>query len=76
MASKEDIVYERRPYTDEEVHREIRGAMVKAGIHQALIHAFDKTGRILSKEASKNLSKSALKEWNDAIDEWYETHEE
>ena len=50
--------------------------MRKANIHPALIHAYEKTGRILSEKASKSLSKEDLQEWNDAIDEWYETHEE
>ena len=76
MASKGDIVYERAPITEEEFDRVMLKAMHEANIHRALIHAYKKTGRILSEQASKTLSKAELQEWNDAVDEWYDTHEE
>jgi hypothetical protein len=49
-------------------------AMHKAKIHPALIHAFQKTGRLLGKEGAKRLSPAELQEWQDAIDEWYASH--
>lgn len=56
----------------EEVHRQILEAMEKAGTTPELVYAYKKTGRILTEEASKNLSKKELKEWQDAIDDYFE----
>ena len=49
-------------------------AMHKAQIHPALIYAYQKTGRIVSRENSKHLTKAELKEWKDAFDEWHRLH--
>lgn len=47
-------------------------AMENAGISGALIYAFQKTGRLVSEENQKFLTDAELKEWNDAIAEYYE----
>jgi hypothetical protein len=44
--------------------------MQKAGTPPVLIHAFKKTGRMLSKEGLKNLTKAERDEWFAAIDEF------
>ena len=46
--------------------------MEKTGIAPELIYAFKKTGRILTKKESKNLTRKEQKEWDDAIDEYFE----
>jgi hypothetical protein len=48
--------------------------MERADIHPALIHAYKKTGRIVSEENRRYLTKADLREWQDAIDEWYAAH--
>ena len=62
------------PMNAEVAKQRILEAMHKAAIHPSLIHAFQKTGRLVSKENSRYLSKADLKEWQDAIDEWYALH--
>src|SRR5262249_48950733 len=62
------------PMNAEVAKRRILEAMQKAALHPSLIHAFQKTGRIVSKENSRYLSKAQLKEWQDAIDEWHALH--
>jgi hypothetical protein len=47
-------------------------AMADAGIRGALIYAFQKTGRLVSEGNQKFLTDAELKEWNDAIEEYYE----
>jgi hypothetical protein len=50
--------------------------MHKAGVHPALIYAYQQTGRMVTRENQTHVSPEDLQEWNDAIDERYETHEE
>jgi len=45
-------------------------------VHPAVIHAYQETGLLVTKDNRKYLSKTDRKAWDDAIDEWYETHEE
>lgn len=42
----------------------------KAGLDQALIYAFRKTGRIVSEENAGHLSAEALEEWQAAVQEY------
>ncbi len=60
---------------DEVIEHHMLEAMHKAGTHPALVHAYRKTGRLVSRENAKYLTPDELQEWNDAIDEWYDTHE-
>lgn len=46
-------------------------AMVKAAIDPAQIYAFNKTGRIVTTDNQKLLTKAELTEWEDAIHEYY-----
>jgi len=62
------------PLNAEVAKQRILEAMQKASIHPSLIHAFQKTGRLVSKENSRFLSKAQLKEWQAAIDEWHALH--
>ncbi|MCI0604346.1 hypothetical protein L0156_15220 [bacterium] len=56
----------------EEVKRQVIEAMEKTGIAPELIYAFRKTGRILRKKDRKSLTREELKEWDDAINEYFE----
>jgi len=51
-------------------------AMIKmmgdAGLPGDLIYAFQKTGRLVSEGNQKFLTDAELKEWNDAVAEYYE----
>jgi len=49
-------------------------AMHKARIPPALIYAYQKTGRIVTRANRKHLTKAELTEWNDAVDEWHRLH--
>jgi hypothetical protein len=54
----------------EHVEHQIAQAMKKVGVDPAIIHAFEKTGLIVT-EANQHLLKGAdLEEWNAAIDEF------
>lgn len=64
-----------QPMIDEAVDRQLLEAMHKAGIHPALIYAYQKTGRIVTQANQKFLSPEDQQAWQDAIDEWYATHE-
>jgi hypothetical protein len=65
---------EPRPMIDEVLDQHLLEAMHKAGIRPAMIYAYQKTGRLVTYENRKHLTKAELKEWNDAVDEWYEIH--
>ncbi len=45
-------------------------AMVRAGIEPAMIHAFRKTGLIVTRENKDNLLPEDLAAWNAALDEY------
>jgi len=49
-------------------------AMHKAGVYAAVIYAYQKTGRLITRENRKHLTKAELKEWNVALDEWHRLH--
>lgn len=68
-------VKEPRPIIEEVVDHHMLEAMHKAGICPALIYAYQKTGRIVTQDNQKYLTKAQLKEYQDAIDEWHGTHE-
>jgi hypothetical protein len=63
-----------QPINEEVLEQRTAEAMHDAGIHPALIYAYQKTGRILSEDVAKTLSPAERKEWADAVDEWYATH--
>lgn len=49
-------------------------AMREAGIPLALVYAFEKTGRIVTEENKHLIPDIELKEWDDAVREYYATH--
>jgi len=61
---------EPRPIIDEVVDQHMLEAMHKAGVRPALIYAYQKTGRLVTRENRTYLTRAELKEWNDAVDEW------
>src|SRR5262245_11764496 len=54
---------EPRPVVDEVVDQHMLEAMHKARFHPALVYAYQKTGRIVTRENRKRLTKAELKEW-------------
>jgi len=66
---------EPRPKIDEVIDQHMLEAMHKAKTHPAIIHAYQTTGRLVTEESRKNLTKAQLREWTDAIDEWHRTHD-
>ena len=62
---------EPRPIIDEVLDQHMLEAMHKAGVRPAIIYAYQKTGRLVTRENRKRLTKAELKEWNDAFDEWH-----
>jgi hypothetical protein len=66
---------ETRPIIDEVIDHHMLEAMHKAKTHPAIIHAYQTTGRLVTKENRKNLTKAQLREWTDAIDEWHRIHD-
>ena len=67
---------EPRPMIEEVIDQHTLEAMHKVKTHPAIIHAYQTTGRLVTKKNWKNLTKAQLKEWTDAIDEWHRTHDE
>ena len=65
---------ELRPIIDEVIDQHMLEAMHKVGVRPAMIYAYQKTGRIVTKKNSKLLTKDELKEWTDAVDEWHRLH--
>ena len=60
----------------EVIDQHLLEAMHQAGVRPALIYAYQKTGRLVSQENKEHLTKAELKEWTEAVDEWYATHPE
>jgi hypothetical protein len=65
---------EPRPIIDEVMDQHLLEAMHKAGVRPEMIYAYQKTGRIVTAENRKKLTKAELKEWTDAVDEWHRRH--
>jgi len=55
---------------EHEVEQQTVEIMRAAGIDPAKIHAFQKTGRILTPENMKYLTEEDIAEWQDAVDEY------
>lgn len=54
-----------------EIESEICEIMQMAKLPPAIIYAYKKTGRILTKENQKYATRADLNEWTDAINEYY-----
>ncbi len=52
----------------------IAQTMRRAGLRPELIYAFEKTGRLVSKSNLDALSEGEIKEWEEAIDEYFRKH--
>ena len=59
------------PLSDEKYERMMIEAMAEVGISQAMIFAFKCTGRIVTERNKHLLTPEELREWNDAVDEYY-----
>ncbi|MBN1418322.1 MAG: SEC-C domain-containing protein [Planctomycetes bacterium] len=60
----------------EHLEAEMAEGLRKAGIHPALIYAFEKTGMIVSDENKDTFSDADLDEWEAAVDEYFRLHGE
>lgn len=60
---------EPRGMSEKELEKVMLDAMERAGTDKALIHAFKKTGRLVTEENSKHLTQAEIDEWNAAIEE-------
>jgi integrase len=58
------------PLSEEKYERMMIEAMAEVGISQAMIFAFERTGRIVAEENKHLLTSEELREWNDAIEEY------
>ena len=58
----------------EHIEHHVVEAMKQAGIDPALIHAFEKTGLLVSDENRHLISDKDLAEWNAAIEEYHAKH--
>jgi hypothetical protein len=54
---------------EEKDERKILALMTKAGIDPALIHAYQKTGRLVTEENKRFLTEEELSEWYAAVEE-------
>ena len=59
------------PYSTVKMEAEVVDAMRKAGAPPQIIYAYKKTGLIYVKGVSTNWPKDRVKEWEDAIDEYF-----
>jgi len=57
-------------YSPDDISRETVNAMRRAGMDPAQIHAYEKTGRILTEQNVAFLSDGELAEWDAALDEY------
>jgi hypothetical protein len=60
------------PFRLDEFTEETEAAMVLAGIRPEIVYAHRKTGLIVSEENYGTLPKSALAEWEAAVEEYFE----
>jgi DNA-binding transcriptional regulator YhcF (GntR family) len=56
----------------EDLHSVIIESMERVGTPPEIIYAYRKTGRVVTEENSKQLTKEDLDEWSAAIDEYFE----
>ena len=58
--------------TQKDLDRETIAALEKAGVPPPIVHAFKRTGWIVDRQGYERLSEVDRREWDAAIDEWYE----
>jgi hypothetical protein len=56
---------------DEVLDTALLEGMHRAGVHPALIHAYQKTGRVVTVENQARLKEEDREEWHEAVDDWY-----
>lgn len=59
------------PRREEELKKTTLEAMKRAGTRPEIVYAFEKTGRLLTAEGYKLLSRKEQAEWDDAIEEYF-----
>ena len=57
-------------YSEDDVKRKTIEAMEKTGMDPAFIYAYRKTGYLLTETSKDRATGAAIKEWNDAVDEF------
>src|SRR5262250_1255319 len=63
-----------QPINKEVVDQHLLEGMHRAGVPREIIYAYQKTGRLVTEQNRKYLTKAELKEWMDAVDEWRRPH--
>ena len=63
-----------RPLQVEPTEAMVAQTMRKAGLRPELIYAFEKTGRLVTESNLAALSEEEIKEWEEAIDEYFRKH--
>ena len=63
-----------RPLQVEPTEAMVAQTMRKAGLRPELIYAFEKTGRLVTESNLDALSEEEIKEWEEAIDEYFRKH--
>ena len=71
-AADDKIFFDAPPV--EHIEAETVAAMKKANWRPELIHAYERTGRIVTQENMQHLTEEELDEWNDAVNEYLELH--
>jgi hypothetical protein len=61
-----------QPIKPQEIYKSTLGVMSTSGMRPEIIYAFEKTGRIVTRENMKFLTKAELAEWDSAIAEYHE----
>lgn len=66
--------YNKKPISTDELKAVVLAAMERANANPAHIYAFRKTGRLVTKENSINMTDEEIAEWNAAVDEYEKSH--
>jgi hypothetical protein len=66
---------EPRPMALDQIQTIMIAALENADIPPAIIHAYKKTGFLVTENNQHRLTKAELREWQEAIDEYYQQHD-
>jgi len=73
-APRQDDDDELQRWVPEALEQKMMEMLHKAGVRPEIIYAFQKTGRLVTEDNRKKLSRAELKEWEDAVDDWRRQH--
>lgn len=67
---------EPKPYDADKFHRQVLEVFKAAGTPRHLVYAWEKTGLMVSEDNHHLLSKKDLREWDEAVEEYWRLHPE